>query len=190
MERPGTETTRDYRNEKSEEGNGTSNFNKDEDARLDGMERMMVEQNRMLSEILELLLVQHECREAHREKTVPSRLKKTSFASVKNDENRRAESEVEPKRKKPSSLRKQVIAKQQQQEKIHGDSLKERKAQFALKTLRVENDEKRVRSSTALAVEAAKRDMSRQTAAKLQEDQRYGIACMVFSNTNETVNLE
>lgn len=181
-----TERTGEYQNNGGEKQvKESNNFNR-EDARLEGIERMIAEQNRMLSEILELLLVQHECPEPHREKTMPSRLKKTSFASIKNDENtdnRRAESIVESKRKSSSSLRKHVIAKQQQQQQqqqIRGDSLKERKAKFSLKTVRVEDDKKGVRSSTALAVEAAKRDMCRQIAAKMQEEEGCVLYCIVL----------
>lgn len=173
------------------------NFNARNDARLDGIERLMAEQNRMLSEILELLLIQQP--EVHKEKSMPSRLKKTSFASIKNDENtdtRREGSMVDANRKSSSfsssSLRKHAIARQQQQ--ICGDSLQERKAKFALKTVQIEDDKKGLRSSTALAVEAAKRNMSRQTAAKLQEEERYvlffimlhEIDCVLLSFTNYT----
>ena len=177
LEQVKTETRQ---NDDDDNGGGVGLYNVNRnDARLDGIERMMAEQNRMLSEILELLLVQHH--EVHKEKSMPSRLKKTSFASINNDENtdtRREEPIVDAKRKpssSSSSLRKHVIAKQQQQ--IRGDSLQERKAKFALKTVRVEDDKKGLRSSTALAVEAARRNMSRQTAAKLQEEERYGVSC-------------
>jgi hypothetical protein len=165
------------------------NVNASNGARLDGIERMMAEQNRMLSEILELLLIQQP--EAHREKSMPSRLKKTSFASIKNDENtdtRREGSMVDANRKSSSSssssLRKHAIARQQQQ--IRGDSLQERKAKFALKTVQIEDDKKGLRSSTALAVEAAKRNMmSKQTAAKLQEEERYALFCFFIIMLHE-----